>query len=392
MTLREVKDRKTLKDFHKLPFRIYKNDPNWIPHLKQDVEKIFDKKKNKKWRKGEAIRWVLYDNKNVPIGRIAAFVDNGNHEHTAGVGFFECEDNKEAAFFLLDSARDWLIGKGANRMDGPINFGENHQFWGLIIENFDEPPYYGQNYNHQYYVSFFEEYGFEIYFKQLIYYRDLITPLPDTFAERAKRLDNDPNYSTSCIDPKNFEKYAEDFRTIYNRAWAKREKGFQTMSKAQARFLLESLKPIMDPELTYFVYYKEQPIGMYVQLPEINQIFRHVNGNLNLFGKLKFLYHKKRGTVKRAFGMVFGIDPDYQGKGVEGLIFKEMERLIYDTRKYDDLVITWIGDFNPKMIAIVETLGTRKMRTMATYRYLFDRNAPFKRKPIVTARSVEENN
>src|SRR5690606_31339281 len=301
-------------------------------------------------------------------------------------------DNKEAAFLLFDTAKAWLEEKGVDRMDGPINFGENHQFWGLIIENFDEPPYYGQNYNPEYYVRFFEEYGFEIYFKQLIYYRDIRVPLQNKFTDRAKRLENDPNYSVKCIEMKNLQKYAEEFRYVYNRAWAKREKGFHTMSKAQANSILQTLKPIMDPELVYFAYFKDQPIGMYVQLPEINQIFRHVNGNLNLLGKMKFLYHKRKGTVKRAFGMVFGVDPDFQGKGVEGMIFKEMERLIHDTRKYDDLVITWIGDFNPKMISIVESLGTHKIRTMATFRYLFDRNIEFKRKPIVSSHSeiVEE--
>ena len=392
MILREVKDSKTRRDFHRLPFEIYKNDPNWIPHLKQDIEKIFDKQKNKKWRHGNAIRWVLYNDNNKAIGRIGAFVDPKNHEHLSGIGFFECIEDKQAAFKLFDSAKAWLVGQGATMMDGPINFGENHQFWGLIIENFDEPPYYGQNYNPEYYVRYFEEYGFEVYFEQLIYYRDLRVGLQNKFTERAERLLQDPNYSVQCIDMKELDKYAEHFRIVYNRAWAKREKGFHTMSKAQATSIMKSLKPVMDPELVYFAYFKDQPIGMYVQLPEINQIFRHVNGNLNLVGKLKYLMHKKRGTVKRVFGMVFGIDPDFQGKGVEGMIFKEVERLVHDTRKYDDLVITWIGDFNPKMIAIVESLGTHKIRTMATYRYLFDRTIPFKRKPIVNVKEKVEQN
>lgn len=381
MQIKEVASKQDIKLFHKLPWQIYKDDKNWIPHLKQDIEKIFDPKKNKKWRKGEAKRWLLFDNGKV-CGRIAAFVDGSNKEYASGIGFFESINNKKFAFALFDKAKEWLLSKGATRMDGPINFGENHQYWGLIIENFDEPPYYMQNYNPEYYVDFFEAYGFEIYYKQEIFYRDVTRKLEDKFTERARRLMQNPEYKVEHIDLKRIDKYTEDFRTIYNRAWANREKGFSTMSALQAKAVIASLKPILDPEIVYFAYHNEKPIGMYIQLPEINQIFRHVHGNLNLIGKLKFLYHKKAKTVDRCFGMVFGIDPEYQGKGVEGMIFKYMESIVHRDYRYKDLVITWIGDFNPKMISIVKSLGTKKLREMATFRYLFDRNEEFKRKPI----------
>ncbi len=390
MTLVEVTYKKTVADFHKLPFLIYKDDKNWIPHLKQDVEKVFDRSKNKKWRKGKAIRWVAYSDSGQIIGRIAAFEDGSNKEYRSGLGFFECINDQTVAFALFDKAKAWLEEQGMERMDGPINFGENHQFWGLITENFNEPPYYGQNYNPEYYVPFFENYGFQVYYKQLIFFRDITRKLEDKFTIRARRLMEDPNYTVRHVDIKQLEKFTEDFRTIYNRAWANREKGFTAMSSVQAKAIMTSLKPIMDPELMYFAYHKDQPIGMYIQLPEINQIFKHVNGNLNLWGKLKFLYHKKRRTARRCFGMVFGVDPKFQGKGVEGMLFKYMESIVHRDYHYKDLVITWIGDFNPKMIAIVENLGATKLREMATYRYLFDREAEFKRKPIANIKPSGE--
>lgn len=300
------------------------------------------------------------------------------------MGFFECIDDREAAFQLFDQCKEWLEARGMDRMDGPINFGEKDKFWGLIIENFELPPYYGQNYNPPYYVDLFEAYGFKIYYKQIIFHRDLEEPLQEKYRERAERILNDPRYEFHTIEKKKPKKYAEDFRTVYNRAW-KAHKGFKEMPQYQARAVLDNMMPIMDENLIWFVYYEGRPIGFYVSLPELNEIFRYVNGDLNWWGKLKFLYHKKRGTVRTAFGVAFGIDPDFQGKGIEGAIFQKLEeRLVHGLRRpYKDLIITWIGDFNPKMIRIIENLGPTRIREMATYRKLFDENEEFERAAVV---------
>lgn len=388
MEIIEVKDKKDIQKFHKLPFKIYKNDPNWIPYLKQDIEKIYDPTKNKLWRNGEAKRWILVKDGEV-IGRIGAWVNGKSKEHPAGCGYFECIDDQEAAFKLFDTAKEFIASKGGTQMDGPTNFGENHQYWGLIIENFNEPPYYLQGYNPEYYVKFFENYGFQIYYKQEIFYRDLTVPLQEKFKDRADILRADPKFRVSHVDMSRFMDYAEEFRTVYNDAWANRQSGFSEMSSAQAKAIFKGLKPVVDPTISYFAYYDDKPIGMYIQLPEVNQIFKRVNGNLNLIGKLKFLYHKYMKTTTRCFGMVFGIAPEFQGRGVEGILFKYMEDTTVARGDYKDLIITWIGDFNPKMIAIVKNLGAHKIREMATYRYLFDRNAEFKRKPIANVKSAE---
>lgn len=388
MEIIEVKDAKEIAEFHKLPFMIYKNDPNWIPHLKQDVEKIYDREKNKLWRNGEAKRWILVQNGEV-IGRIGAWVNGKNIEHPAGCGFFECIDDQDAAFKLFDTAKEFISSKGGTQMDGPTNFGENHQYWGLITENFNEPPYYLQNYNPEYYVKFFENYGFEVYYNQEIFYRKLSGPLPEKYKDRADILRADPKFRVSHIEMSRYMDYAEEFRTVYNDAWANRQNGFSEMSSAQAKAIFKGLKPVVDPNIVIFAYYDDKPIGMFIQLPEVNQIFRRVNGDLNLIGKLKFLYHKYMKTTTRCFGMVFGIAPEFQARGVEGIIFKYCVDTYVKRGDYKDLVITWIGDFNPKMIAIVKNLGGEKMRKMTTYRYLFDRTAEFKRKPIANIKSAE---
>src|ERR1700677_4155742 len=116
MQLIEVKDKKTINDFHKLLFKIYAGDPNWVPHLKQEVEDVFNKKTNPYFSHSEAIRWVLYNDKNEPIGRVAAVINKKTafpfEQPTGGMGFFECINDKNAAFILFDKCKDWLMERG----------------------------------------------------------------------------------------------------------------------------------------------------------------------------------------------------------------------------------------------------------------------------------------
>jgi len=385
MRLVEVNSSATIKAFHKVPFVVYKSDPHWIPHLKQDIEKVFTPKDNKFFRHGEITRWVLMDGNN-PIGRVAAFINrktaNTFDYPTGGMGFFDCINNKEAAYLLFDQCKAWLAKREMEAMEGPVNFGEKDKYWGLIIQNFEADPYYQQNYNPEYYKEFFESYGFKVYYEQYVFYRVITDKLPDLFVERSNRVYRDKNYSFEKIDPRRLEKYAEDFRIVYNRAWVTSHSNFAEMSKAKALIAMKSMKPILDPELVYFAYYNDRPIGFFIMVPNVNEIFKYVNGNLNWWGKLKFLYYRWRKVSKTCIGVAFGIDPDFQGKGVESSLFVQMRDLIQTTERYNHLYVAWVGDFNPKMIRLLEGLETEIFRTMATYMKLFDENAPYKRRAI----------
>ena len=140
MEIIEVIEKSETKAFHQVPFLIYKDFKNWIPHLQQDIEKIFDPATNKAFRGGEAKRWILKDDKGVVIGRIAAFIDPKYYKSfkqpTGGIGFFECINNKDAAFLLFNTAKKYLLDKGMKAIDGPINFGEKNEYWGLLVQNF----------------------------------------------------------------------------------------------------------------------------------------------------------------------------------------------------------------------------------------------------------------
>ncbi len=393
MKITEATTGRSLHDWEQVPWRIYARDTNWVPHLKQDVAKVFDPARNKLLqagpeRKAGAIkRWVLYDGSGVPAGRIAAFIDpktawTDKQQPTGGCGFFECIHDQAAAALLFDTARDWLRLQGMQAMDGPVNLGERNMFWGLLIENFTDPPIYGTNYNPPYYVDLFEAYGFRIYFKQLFFKRNALEKPQPIFQRKYNQLKHDPAYEVRTAEGMGKERLAEDFRTVLNAAWVDHE-NFKPMPREAALRTIGQMWPVLDPRIVVFVYHKGVPIAFYINLPELNEIFRHVNGNLNWLGKLKFLWHKWRGTATTMTGIVFGVAKEWQGKGVEGAMIAFMGDWLIRTGRYKETVLTWVGDFNPRMLRVCQGLGATNYRTLATYRYLFDRHKPFERLPLI---------
>lgn len=388
MKLIEVKDKQSEKDFLMFPVQLYKNEKHWIRPLDKDINNVFDKDKNKYYRKGELIRWILKDDSGKIIGRVAAFinkktVNKDNDQPTGGMGFFECINDKKAAFILFDACRDWLKDNGTEAMDGPINFGDRDKWWGLLVKGFEIDPNYNCNYQLPYYQALFEEYGFKTYFEQITFARKIMDPINPRLQEKAERIFQNPKYSFRHMKLKEIDAYTVFFMDIYNAAWAS-HKGVPQLSLQMAKHLMKQMKPIIDEKIMWFGFYEEKPIAFYIMLPEVNQIFKYVNGKMDLIGKLKFAWHQWRKTNKKMFGVVFGIVPDHQGKGVEGAIIETVRRRVQgDYRRYEDFEMNWIGDFNVRMIHVVEQVGGDRAKIHKTYRYLFDRTKPFKRMPII---------
>ncbi len=392
MYLEEVLTCKQENDFLEMPRLIYKNDPHWIPHIRQDIQKIFESTRNKLFKKGEAIRWILKNREGVTIGRVAAFhtgkVAQPGKLLTGGFGFFECIDDDEAARILLDQCARWNKQHGMQAMDGPINFGEKDQYWGLMISNFDNPGTYGMNYNPAYYRRFFDNYGFGTYYEQYVNYRPVYLPVQEVYVRKAESLKGQ-GYSVRCIDPTNTDKFAEDFRTIYNDAWRVHD-NFKPMEKEQAQNIMRMLKPIMDPDIIYFAYYNNEPVGFYINCPELNTLFKYVDGNLNWWGKVKFMYHKLKGDCRTMFVIVFGVVKAHQGKGVEGLMIKYCQDHLYPLNRYDHVILTWVGDFNAKSLKMIENLEGKLWRTYITCRVMLDKNIPFERFPMIAYEPIKE--
>ena len=178
----EVNDKKTRKEFIRVPKIMYQKDPNWICPLDMEIENIFNPRKNTCFKHGDAIRWVLKDDLGSLIGRIAAFYDKNkafqNQQPTGAIGFFECIDDQQAANLLFQTAREWLEANGMQAMDGPINFGENFVNWGLLVEGFTQQGY-GMPYNFPYYKELFENYGFRNYYEQYSFHDVFSNPYPE---------------------------------------------------------------------------------------------------------------------------------------------------------------------------------------------------------------------
>jgi hypothetical protein len=395
-SLIEVCDKKTEKEFLTLPVTLYKNDPNWIRPLDTDIQSVFDPLKNKYYRGGECIRWILEDTttKKV-IGRVAAFYNSKvaarNDQPTGSMGFFECIDNQDAANILFEVSRKWLLSKGMEAMDGPVNFGERDRWWGLLVEGFT-PANYCNNYNPPYYQKLFENYGFRDYFQQFTYHRPINKErLSEEIQDKAKRIFANKDYSFRCVEKSKQNKYAKDFSEIYNQGWAKFP-GVKPISESMANQLFKTLRPIMDERLMIFAYHLERPIAFFIMLPELNQIVAKLNGNFNLWGKIKFMYYRKIAKVcDRAYGMVFGIIPDFHGKGLEGALtmyFADVSET--PGFPYKDLELNWIGDFNPTMMKVARQIGGEVVKRHITYRYLFDPHREFQRCKKVSGSSKEK--
>jgi hypothetical protein len=389
MRIVEVANQNDAREFLMLPVRLYRNTPQWIRPLDQDVENVFEPSKNKAFRHGECIRWILIDDGGQTIGRVAAFVNQktvkkGNDQPTGGMGFFECVNDEAAAFMLFDACVEWLKSKGMEAVDGPINFGSRDRWWGLLIEGFDREPNYQCNYNFPYYQKLFEDYGFQVYFYQLTFMRKVKAPLAPRLAEKAAIIAKDPDYTFRFIRKDEMAMLPKYIHEVYNNAWANRSENPE-LSLQQAELMVKQMKLIMDRRLIYFGFYRNEPVSFFISLPELNQVFKYVNGKLDWRGKLILLWHTLKKTNRKAFGILFGIVPKHQGKGVDGAMIMNAREVLQDKyQRYDEYEMNWIGDFNPKMINVVEQVGGSVSKRHATYRKLFDPSRPFKRAPILS--------
>lgn len=368
-----------IQEFLDFPGRLLMNDPNYIRPLDQDIEQVFDVKKNKFFRSGECERFLFVNDKGETVGKIAVFISKKykQSQPTGGIGFFDCINDQKTADFIFDFAKSELQQKGMEAMDEPISFGERDKFWGLLIDGYSE-PLYGMNYNPSYYKTLFENYGFQIYFNQLCFGRKIHDPVAENFLQMHARISKNKNISAKRMKVKDLKKFAEDFTEVYNKAWASHGEGKQ-LSNFQTLKLFTTLKPVINEHISWFVYENEKPIAVWMNIPDLNQWFKYLNGKFSLWQKLKFLFLKTFKTNKKMVGLVFGVVPEWHRKGIDGYMIWEGTRHFRKTTSFEDYEMQWIGDFNPKMIKIAENLETEVTRKLATYRFLFDRTKEFQR-------------
>lgn len=373
MEIREVKDQRSKQQFLNVVDDIYYADEAYVRPLDAMIEEIFDPSKNSYFSHGEATRFILFDN-DVVVGRIAAFINHnkakGFEQPTGGIGFFECVDSEKIAFALFDRAKAWLEKRGMKAMDGPINFGENDNFWGLLVDGFVQPGF-GMQYNPTYYRAFFEAYGFKTYFEQITNHLDLQKPFPERFWKIAGWVVKKDGYSFKHFSWKNASKYLDDFETIYNDAWQYHE-NFKPIDRKTLDATMKKSKSFMVEELIWFAYHNGKPIGFIVLFPDINQIIKGFNGKLGLANKLSFWWKKKKKIMTRARVVILGVVPKFQRSGVESGIFWHLKGAVEKNPQFKELELSWVGDFNPKMRVLQESMGAEFGKKHITYRYLFN--------------------
>lgn len=361
----EVVNKEHESQFFAVVDRVYAQDPKFIYPLKADIEAVFDPAKNKSFRNGMARRWVIFDAQGVAAGRIAAFyTQRPKSGKRGGIGFFECIQNDFMAMQLWDVAEKWLEEEQCLSIDAPVNFGDRDSFWGLMISSAN-PTSYKESYNPSYYRHWIESRGYYVEIEQNTYDITESTFNYDRFSKIANRVMSKSNYSFEFLEYKYLSKYANDFVEIYNQAWAFHE-DFEPLTQPVLLARLKEVKLAMPPEFAVFAYDNGRPIGFFIAILEVNQVFKQFRGKLGLWEKLQFVF--KRGEIDKAKGIVFGVVPSHHNLGIEtGLIMKFHEGIL-KTRKAESMELAWVGDFNPKMISMLESLGAVKTKIHHTYR------------------------
>ena len=376
------------KQFLAINASLNKSNPNYIRPLDNEVLQVFDRSKNKLFQQGDAKRWIAQNAEGICIGRIAAFYyesykNKGTNYPVGCVGFFDCINDQATANLLFKTAQIWLSENGMEAMDGPINFGDRDKWWGLMVKGFDTEPMYGMSFNPSYYETLINNYGFQNYYNQYYYQKDLRKPLPARFEERYNKFKAKSGYSALHLDKNNLEKFAKDFVHVYNSAWAQHGEE-KAISLEQILKLFKSLKAVMDERVIWFAYYKEEPIAMFINIPDVNQYFKYFNGRLGLLQKLHLLWMKFRGSNNKLTGLAFGVVPKFQALGVDSFLIYACELMMHKIKNYTQYEMGWAADWNPKMVNIYKSIDAQPSRQMVTFRHIFNpNNQPFERHPVM---------
>ena len=372
----KIDSKKEIDLFHEFPFSIYGEYPNWIPPLRFEVENVFNPEKNSFFDGGICERYLMFEGDEL----VARFALMNHPEKDAaltpkmgGLGFLEMINDQSVADEVINFARAWHKEYDYSAFRGPINFGQNMNYWGLLVENFEEPPIYGMFYHPPYYKELLENTGAEKLDDHWSYKRDFSEPIPERMVRITDRIESRPDVTTRPIDMKNLEQDAEFIRSIYNQAWrhqdiSEREDEFTELTREATQQMVQDLKRIMIPESVQLAFVNGEPASFSVSIPDLNEISAETGGKLNWWHIPKLMRFKRR--VKHLRTMVFGTLPKYRKLGLEALVFVrgiQMTHQAAPTLEY--LEGAWVSEKNWLMQRSLEALGCVHHKTHRTYRW-----------------------
>lgn len=374
----KISSRHQINEFHDLPFRIYRSYPNWRPPLRSMVEDVFNPKKNAFFTHGECERFLVLE-KGVAVARFAVMNDREKDPlydpPMGGMGFIEMTDDEQLTAEIIEFASEWHRKRGYRSMRGPINFGENDNYWGLLVENYESPNVFGMHYHPPYYRRNLEKTGAVKLDDQFSYERDLYAPFSDKMTRITERISHRDNIEFRELDMKNIYRDADFVRQIYNRAWRnqdimEREQEFTELTRPVVRKMVGDLKPVLLPGTSFLVFVNGQPASFIVTIPDMSELLVKTGGKLGIWQLPKFWRFKK--SLSRIRVLVFGTDPKYRRLGIEAMVFVKG---IISTRESNPSLThlegAWVSEKNWLMQRSLEALGCRHHKTHRTYRWEF---------------------
>ena len=368
LNIKEVKTKKDLMEFIKFPWKIYKDNKNWVPPLIMERKDFFNKDKNPFFKHAEVVFYLAEKNEKI-AGRIAGIV-NHNHiefqnEKAGFFGFFECVEDYEVAKILLDTVRNWSKSKGMEIMRGPANFSSNEE-WGFFLKGFDSPPVFMMSYNPKYYLDFMERYGMRKAKDLYAYFIDKNSPPPQRVVRMAERIKQKGEITIRSVSMKNLKNEAKKIKAIYNSAWSKNW-GFIPMTDEEFDHMGDGLKKIVDPNLVFIAEVDGKPAGFSLAVPNINQVLRKINGKLFPFGLFKLLWHTKiKNKINGLRIITMGVVPEFQKRGIDTLFYVETYN-VGVKRGYSWAEMSWVLEDNVKMNRVLDLLGAKLYKKYRIY-------------------------
>ncbi|MFQ5707709.1 MAG: N-acetyltransferase [bacterium] len=366
-----VKNEKQLKQFIKLPWKIYRNDPYWVAPLLIDMRKMFNRKKNPFFQHSEAELFLAL-NHGVAVGRIAAIINNNHnkyhHEKTGFFGFFESIHDARVATELLSRAQTWVEERGMDTLRGPMNFSTN-ETCGFLAQGFDSSPVLMMPYNPEYYLGLMENFGLRKTKELLAYYFDRDMPIPDRFARFAQKTLQDKSVHFRTLNLKDVWNEVERIQSIYNEAWSNNW-GFVPMTDAEFKHMAKELKPIADPDIVYIAEVNGELAGFSLALPDYNQILKKINGRLLPFGIFKLLWNRKK--INRIRVITLGVKQKFQKKRGLAPTFYYETYTRGKKKGYALAEFSWILEDNVLMNRALQGLGAKLYKKYVIYEKSLD--------------------
>lgn len=295
-----VDDARKLREFIRLPWKIYKGDPYWVPPLIMDMKKLLDKKKHPFFQHSKADFFLARRNGEY-VGRIAAILNhNHNNFHNEKIGFFgffEAINDAEVSAALFETVEHWARTQGLTALRGPANYSMN-ETCGLLVEGFDASPRIMMTYNPRYYVDLIEGRGFTKAMDLYAWWMHSKVGLNPKIVRVGEKVLQEEGLVLRNIVMKNFDAEVAAIKKIYNDAWSNNW-GFVPMTDAEFDHMAKDLKPVVDPRLVMIVEKNGEPVGFSLSLPDLNEALHKINGRLFPFGLFKVLYHARKIHVVR---------------------------------------------------------------------------------------------